>query len=265
MEDFISYKSSSPSGDLISFLAGIRQMYIETGKKGVVYQILNMVGVGHPDSIHPYSNTYGEPVCMNQYAFDMLYPLLKAQEYIEDYRVYSGEKVDFDFDLIRFERQTLQPKYSLNRWFFLVFPQMTTDLSKAWVTVNKADYSDKIIINFTQRYRHHVMNYFFLKNYQDRILFAGLESERNIFCEQWGLDIQLLKVNDFLELAAAIKGCKFFMGNQSFCFQLAESLKVPRVLEIFPMMPNVIPTGEQSYDYCSQSACEFYFDKLLNT
>lgn len=86
MDNFITYKTSSPAGDLISFLAGIKQMHKETGKKGVVYQRLNMVGVGYAEAIHPYSNQEGEPVAMTKEGFNMLVPLLRSQDYIEDYK-----------------------------------------------------------------------------------------------------------------------------------------------------------------------------------
>lgn len=267
MENTIKYLSSSPAGDLISFLAGVKQMYQDTGKKGIFYQRLGMPGVSYSDSIHPFSNEEGEAICMNEYMFFNLQPLLKSQEYIEDYLIHNGEQVDFDFNLIRFERQTMQPRFSLNRWYFQVFPQMTTNLSKEWISVNTENpniYSRKVLINFTQRHRHHIINYHFLKEYEDSIIFIGLKKERDIFCTQWNLNIPLLQVSDFLELAKILKGCKFFLGNQSFCFQLAESLKIPRILELFPMMPNVITIGEDAYDYIGQSQVEFHFRKLIN-
>lgn len=263
MNDFISYKSSSPCGDIISFLAGIKQMYKETGKKGILYQRIGMVGAGYPDSIHPYHNESGEPICMTKEVFEMLRPLVISQEYIEDYLVYEGQEAFFDFDVIRLERFTGQPRGSLNRWFNYSFPQMASDLSESWVNVPRGTV-DKITINFTQRYRNHVISYAFLKKYQDKIQFAGLKSERDLFCSQHGLDMPLIEVKDFLELAEIIKGSKFFLGNASMCFQLAESMKVPRILETFPMMPNVIPIGQYAYDFYGQSEAQYYFDKLIN-
>lgn len=265
--DFIRYKTSSPAGDLISFLAGIKQMYKKTGKRGLVYQMLDVPGVSYSDSIHPFLNDNGQPICMNDYMFGMLQPLLRSQEYIEDYIIYKGEEVDFDFDMIRQERFTNQPRGSLNRWFNYVFPQMASDLSKKWVsTYGTSDslYSNKVIINFTKRHRNYVVNYFFLKEHQDKLLFAGMKDERDFFCERWGIDIELLEVNNFLELAKIIEGCKFFIGNASMCYQLAEAIKVPRMIELFPLMPNVMPIGESAFDYYSQPACEYYFNELLN-
>lgn len=258
-----TYKSSSPAGDLISFMAGVKKMYEDTGNKGVFYQRLGMKGASYEGSVHEFGNEYGEPIAMNQYMFDMLSPLIKSQPYIQDFKVYGGEDVQFDFDLIRQSRFCNQPKGSLNRWYGYIFPQMQTDLSKKWLEVQPFPH-DKIIINRTRRHNNPMTTYYFLKNYQDKMLFAGMKDERDLFCSEWGLDIPLLEVNDFLGLARMIAGCKFFVGGHSFCFQLAEALKVPRILEVFPMLPNVIPIGENAYDFYDQSLLEYFFHKLLN-
>jgi len=267
VSNFITYKTSSPAGDLISFLAGVKEMHRQTGKKGVIYQRLNMPGVSYKDSIHPFTNEEGEPVCMPKSMYLMLKPLLEIQLYIEGYLIYEGQKVDFDFDFIRLNRFTGQPNGSLNRWFNYCFPQMASDLSNRWlgkaIPFNSTA-KGKILINFTQRHRNHLISYQFLKKYQDKILFVGLAKERDIFCKQHDLDIAYYEIIDFLHLASIIDSCTFFMGNQSFCFQLAEALKAPRILETFPMMPNVIPIGENAFDFYEQAAVEYYFDKLLN-
>lgn len=263
MEEYIRYKTSSPAGDLISFLAGIKQLHTQTGKKGVVYQRLNMPGAGYSDSIHPFQNEEGAPICMPEVMFNMLRPLLCIQPYIKDYQIWTGEEVDFDFDLIRQERYTNQPRGSLNRWYSYVFPEMACDLSKPWIVTDSRRYRN-VVINFTQRYRNHIITYYWLKPYEKQLIFAGLPNERDVFCNQWGLDIPLLKVDDFWQLARNIEDSIFFMGNQSMCFQLAEAMKIPRILETFPLMPNVIPIGEDAYDFYHQNAVEYYFHKLLN-
>jgi len=52
------------------------------------------------------------------------------------------------------------------------------------------------------------------------------------------------------------------LGNQSFCYQLAESMKIPRLLELSPVLPNVIPNGKDGYDFYHQQALEYYLEKL---
>ena len=85
MNNFLKYKTSSPAGDLISFLAGVKKVWEDTGRKAIIYQRLNMPGVATPTSIHPFKNDEGDEVCMNEYMFDKLRPLLLSQEYIEDF------------------------------------------------------------------------------------------------------------------------------------------------------------------------------------
>jgi ADP-heptose:LPS heptosyltransferase len=264
----LKYKTSSPAGDLISFLAGVKRMWEDTGRRAIIYQRIGMQGIGYEGSIHPFQNSEGETVCMSEYMFDMLKPLIEEQEYVESFLIWKGEDFDVDFDLIRLERYTNQPKGSLNRWFNYVFPQMASDLSKPWIELPKTlnfafPWHDKIIINFTQRYRNYLITYHFLKKHQNDIIFVGLPKEKDIFCKTWDLEIQHYQPDNFYQLAQAIKNCKFFLGNQSFCFQLAEALKTPRILETFTMMPNVIPIGEKAFDFYHQGGLEYYFEKLI--
>lgn len=260
MNDPIKYKTSSPGGDLISYLPGIRQMYRETGRKAIIYQ-----RVGMPGDNHAFVNRRGNSVCMNRDGFNHMKPLLLMQEYIEDFVVYVGQSIDIDLDVIRLEIFTNQPKGSIHRYGFYAYPQMACDLTEKWLDVPpNENYSDAILINHTSRYRNHLISYFFLKEYQEKISFIGLESEYFSFKEQWNLEIPHLKVSNFIELAALIGGCKFFMGNASMCFHLAEAQKTPRMLELFEPAPNVIPYGKNGYDYYHQGSAEYYFKKLMN-
>lgn len=263
MNENIKVKTSSPSGDLISFMSGFMELYHKHNKKIVLYHHLNVIGESYQGAIHPYKDGNQMPVLFNEYTFKMMKPLITSQFYIEDYLVYQGEQVDFDMDKIRQEIYTNQPHGSLNRWFFYAFPEMANNLAKQWIIVDRMKHN-KIIINFTERHRNPYINYFFLKEYQKDCVFAGLKHEHELFEKQYNLEMDYLDVNDFKELAQAISGCRFFLGCQSFCFQLAEALKVPRILEIFPLLPNVIPVGENAYDAYHQSAIEYYFKKLYS-
>lgn len=263
-KDFVFFKSSSPAGDLLAMLAGIKQLCGDLDKKAIIYQRLNWKCRGYQGANHPFKDGDGDEIAMNEYMFNMLRPLLLAQDYIEDYIIFEGQTFEYDLDQARMEKFVNQPLGSLNRWIFYVYPQMACDLSKPWLKVSyRGQLKGKIIINQTDRYRNYLLTYFFLKNYEKDIVFAGLPEEHANFCKQWGVEVPYLDVNDFLELAESIQVCKFFMGNASACFQLAEALKVPRLLEICPMMPNVIPVGENAFDAYHQTHIEYYFDKLF--
>lgn len=266
MKNSISYKTSSPSGDLISFLSGVKQIWMDTGRKAILYHRLGMIGGSYEGADSAYEDAEKNPICFNQYTFDMMRPLLLSQEYIEDYIVFTGQKHDLDLDKLRMEGFTNQPRGSLNRWANYLFPEMASDLSQVWLNVPKSElYRDKVILNFTKRHRNTTVNYFFLKPYEQYLVFAGLPEEKELFCKEWQLNIPLLTVENFYELAQIVKGCKFLLSNQSMVFQIAEAIKVPRILECFPHMPNVIPVGENSFDFYHQGGVEFYFNKLLKS
>jgi hypothetical protein len=265
--EFLPIKTSSPCGDLISYLPGIRQLWLDRGQQAVIYQRIGMPGSGYPGAIHPFQDTYGQDICFTDELFDLMKPLLMAQEYVMDYKKFEGQHAEIDMDKIRMEIYTNQPKGSLNRWPFYAFPQMTTDLSVKWLDCffdTPILLKNKIVLNFTQRYRNHIITYFFLKKYEPDLIFVGLPHEHDIFCKQWNLNIHYQKVKDFLELAEIIASCKLFCGNQSMAYQIAEGLKVPRILELFPMMPNVVPQGPNAYDFYHQTPLEYFFEKLTN-
>ena len=65
-------------------------------------------------------------------------------------------------------------------------------------------------------------------------------------------------------MASLIKSSKFFIGNQSIAYPMAEALKVPRLLEAEPLFPVVQPVGLNAYDFYYQPHFE-KFVKILNS
>ena len=50
-------------------------------------------------------------------------------------------------------------------------------------------------------------------------------------------------------MAQIIKSSKFFLGNLSLGFTIAEGLKIPRLLEGCPYFPVIKPHGKKAYDF----------------
>jgi hypothetical protein len=50
-------------------------------------------------------------------------------------------------------------------------------------------------------------------------------------------NLEFYDCNDFLEMAQIIKSSKFFLGNLSLGNSIAEGLKVPRLVECGPDLP----------------------------
>jgi len=266
-----SVKHMANMGDQIAVMPALKKYYEVTGRKIKFLQLVNTPAAYYPGATHPTTNN-GEMVTLNQAMFDMMKPLVESQEYIDSYEVYQGQKVDLDFDVIRQKTFVNLPHGAIQAWIPYAFPDLSFDLSKEWITLddNTPEYiseqvKDKIVLNFTDRYRNHLTDYFFLKNYMPDLIFAGTETEHWNFCNKWQLTIPRLEINNFLDLAYALKASRFLLSNQSMNWNLAEALKTPRILEVCQYAQNCQPmVGENSYGFFHQVGVEYYFRKLYN-
>lgn len=267
MGEVIRYFHAANSGDLISILPGIKHVYDTTGKKAIIYQRLDMPGLYYQGAVHPLLNENGEQVTMNMQQWMMLLPLLESQEYIDYCEIWEGQKFDIDFNQIRQGYFTTMPHGNISRWTWYCQPALACNLANKWLFVdgnNKVN-NDTAIVNLTERYRNTTLiTYFFLKEWEDKIVFAGTDKEHSLFCKQYKLNVPRLIVNNFLELAQAMVSCKFFLGNQSMCWNIAEALKIPRVLEVCNIAANCPPTGDNAFDFLHQGALEFYVNRFFN-
>jgi hypothetical protein len=134
---------------------------------------------------------------------------------------------------------------------------MQSDISKAWLNCESLPIgiSDTILINRTARYQNESINYFFLKNH--KCAFIGVDSEYESFTKQWKLNIPHLKVDNFYHLAQLLNACKFFIGNQSMAYNIAEGLKSKRILELCNFAPNCYVTGDNGQEFLHQHGLEY--------
>lgn len=253
-------------GDIWASLPAVRELSRKTGAKITYYLGANQQAEYYEGAVHPTKNDFGQQVLLNEKMIEMIIPLLEAQDYIEKAVMYDWEKVDCDLSAIR-NTFVNMPFGHISRWYFTVFPDLACDLSEQYIFVpdNTIDYAKgKIILNRSERYNNPNISYAFLKEYEKDILFVGTDYEFNNMCATFDLNILRLAVADFKVLAQAINQCKFLIGNQSQAFQLAEGLKVPRIVEQCNYAPNVIPIGEYAYDFYAQEALEYYVKTLYN-
>ena len=84
----------------------------------------------------------------------------------------------------------------------------------------------KILINRTDRYHGDASFYNSLLRYvhPKYLLFAGLESEHKNFCSQFGIDIDFIKTETSMDLAAIINTIPTFLGNESLACAIATGL-----------------------------------------
>jgi len=260
----LSVGHSYAGGDLIALLAGLRHVYKETGKKWIIYQRIDFEGLYYEGAIHSTLDSQGNGVTMNKKHFEMLKPLIESQEFIQEFKEWKGKKVDINIDKSRDSRAIPIPFSPLHYWAFFIAPELSCDLSERWIDVPSGTFYNKILINRTQRYNNPYISYFFLKNYEDDLVFIGTKKEGKIFNKQYDLDIEIVEKEDFLAVSSLINNCRFVLGNQSLVWHLADALKKPRLLEVCSQFPNTFPTGKDGYVFLNQQSLELLFDKLAN-
>lgn len=262
----ISAKHSFNAGDLIASLAGFNHLYKTKEIQTTIYQQLNYPAYYYDDAVIATKDMKGNSVCMNEYMFNMLKPLIESLPYIEKFVVWEGQEVDINLDATRDRKYIPMPNGLIHHWTFAIAPELQCDLSEKWIPINCRNENNIILINRTERYynTHANYHYFFLKKYEDYIVFTGTKREHEIFCNKFKLNVPLLEVKDFLSLAKAIASCRFFIGNQSLCFHLADAMKKERILEICNEFPNTFPTGKNGYAAYYQEHLEIYTKRLFN-
>ncbi len=263
-----SFLHNGSLGDVIASVPGMREVYRKSKKKITLYLFKDQVATYYPGAIHPTRSESGQMVLLNEAMINMLKPLLMAQPCFKDVKVWDGEIINVNLNNIR-NTNVGMPNFCLSRWYFYVFPEMSCDLSEKWLTVpdsKKNLAKGKILISRTERYNNPNIDYSFLRPYQKNILFIGTELEYVIFVYRFGLkEIKRLVVDDFMELAQAIKQCKFHISNQTMAFQISQGLKIPRIVELYEDAPNVLVVGKNAYDFLSQEGLEFNFHRLMGT
>lgn len=269
---FTRIKHFANLGDIIAVLPAVKKYWEITGRKVIFVQQVNQLAQYYPGATHPTVNSDGQNVCVNDSGFDMIKPLVESQPYIHKMEKYEGQKIDLDFDVIRAKTFVGLPNLMIQSWVMYAFPDLACDLSKPWINLPEVknhpilkQVKSKIILNFTERYRNDLIDYFFLKNYACDLIFAGTEREHWLFCNKWQLTIPRLEVKDFLEYAYAIKYCRFLLGCQSFGYNIAQAIHAPRIVELCRFAPNIQPMiGQDSYGFFHQVGTEYYFRLLYN-
>jgi hypothetical protein len=246
-----TFKHSGNAGDIIYSLPCIKSH----SNKAIIQLALDV-----PLEYKAYHPNGG--VQLNKTMFDMLRPLLNYQEYVHETKIWDGSPVDYDLDIFRKAGLDLSHG-DIITWYNHVYP-FIADLSKSWLKASAylPEYSDKIVLVHSHRYHSPLINYQFMQDYKDRIVFLGVEKEHEDFQAKY-FNVERVVVNDFLEMANIIASCKLFVGNQTMGYAIAEALKVNRLLEQSPSAHNVHPHGANAGAAIYQNNFDKLFKDLL--
>ena len=248
----ITFLHSGHLGDLIYALPVIKELakdpechfYIQANK------IMPVEYFKHPAGY----------VLIDDRMLNLFLPLMKEQKFIHKAEKYNGQEIDINFDLFR--ELPVNIHFNSPRWYFHI-AGIQVDLTDPYLEVELHEkIKNKIVIHRTFRHRNQFINYKFLENYKD-LIFIGTKDEYEDL-KQDVKNLEIYDCKDYLDMARVIKACKFFIGNQSIAYPMAEALKVPRILEAEPNFPVVQPIGKNAFDFYYQPHFEKWCKYLNN-
>ena len=250
----ISFLHYGHLGDIINSLPVLQEL-----SKSKDCNLYLQINKKIPDHVVSKDHPFGEVYLSETSCLKML-PLLKSQKYLNKVEIFDGQNIDIDLNFFR----DLPINFNIDsvRWYFHL-TGIFSDLSKNYITVeSNKKFNNFIVIMRSLRRQNKFINYSFLKSYKN-ILFVGLKNEYDDLKNQI-TSLEYYDSKDFLELASIIKNAKFFIGNLSFGYALAEAIKIPRLLESGPNFPLVYPNGPNAYDFYFQDHFEELVKKLNN-
>jgi len=250
----ISFLHSGHLGDVINALPVLKEL-----SKNHKCSLFLQVGKPLEEHIKGYKHE-GDEIYMTKKMVDLVMPLLKNQNYLDKVEEYNDQSVDVDLDLFR----KIPMNFNLDeiRWYFHL-TGVHTDLSMQYLFANEhPTIKNKIVIMRSTRRKNKFINYKFMSKYKN-ILFLGLKDEYEDLKTEIP-NLEFYDCRDFLEAAQIIRSSKFFIGNSSLGFTIAEGLKIPRIMESYPDFPVVYPNGNHGYDFYFQIDFEELCKKLNN-
>lgn len=175
---------------------------------------------------------------LNQKDYEILEPLLKAQDYFQEVAVWKGEEDSFPQLLDHWKMHLLKgwqgnqtECYALTVGMNIHDPEIRKKLLfEPWLTpVEPIRIPGKsVVVNRTSRHLHNAdgsgWTSFIQGGLSDYGVFIGTPDEHAAFEDQFKIKIQYYKTNDLLEVARVIQGCEQFIGNQSSPLSIAIGL-----------------------------------------
>ena len=248
----ITFLHSGHIGDVINILPIIKEI-------SKTHQCTLFIGINVPLPVH-YNDHPGGKFFLNKKIYDMLYPLLKSQKYIDKIDIFNKQEIDINFDLIR--ELPINLLFDNARYGFHI-AGVQVDLSKKFLDVEEhPSLKNKITILRSLRYQNPFISYSFLEKKEDPYYLGTLEEYNHLKKELKNL--KFYECKDFLEMASIIKSSKVFIGNSSLGIDIADGLKTPRLLEGSPYFPARQVHGENGFDFYFQSHFEKYFNFFNN-
>ena len=252
-----TFKHSGDLGDIIYSLPTIQKL-----GGGVLY-LDPTGGEGDEECVKHCSPNrkrgYNRVTKFNRAGCDFITPLLKEQYYIDDVRVWGGEKVNYNLNKHRELFATHHPmniaEQHLKAFGVSDHPyeeKTCTSLLPPWLKIKTSANMLRDAFGGKQRgviarslryqYQGNVWDYLVEKNsYEIKdSIFIGNELEHACFKAEF-FDLPHVKVKDANEMAQIIGSASYFFGNQSFPTAICMGLgNTPAYIEVCGYVPNTI-------------------------
>jgi hypothetical protein len=260
----LAFKHSGRLGDIIYSLPLVKQLAEEKGEAADFFVPSDTPANLTGNVYHP-----GGSLMVSEALFKFVRPLLAAQPYIRSASFVPTSDIPssaINLDAFRTSGLNLGAG-CIQGWYRKVFG-VAFPLEAVWLTVpagSTPKQSDvpAVVVNRTTRYCNTSINYQVL-DAVGQIGFIGLDYELQEFVTRFHLrNVLHLKPKDALEMAQIMVRAKVFVGNQSFCFSVAEGLKVPRAQEVFEPVPVATPTGGFCTEYIRTEALGRFLSTVL--
>jgi len=209
----ITYISGGLLGDFIQQLSVIQEMYMTTGKKGILYI---------SDKGDAFRNGLKK-------TFEDTYEIIMTQPYMEDYMIYP-ENGEYDIDLSSWRNSKLLYK---ENWHSIFSSCYTISWGlHPWLSVSKNTMWENVILVNVCWYRpisSFSITDILKKTYgTSKIVFISNDIESY---EKIGIpELEWYQPNSFTDMCVAIGSCKLFIGGLSAMLTIAHALHHPRVI-----------------------------------
>jgi hypothetical protein len=208
----IKYGCGGRLGDTIHQLSVVNEMYLKTGRKGIIYL----------------SDTLGDPFDRGvESTFNDIRELIELQPYIESLHIHNGQSIDIN--LSKWRGSQFSYTQSWKQTFQETFNLPWND--HPWIsTIPNLQYKDTTFLSVgTNRYNHLLSYHEMYKKIDNLVFLATSQEIYDIFVCKTGLRIPYLICPTFSDLASVIMGCKGIIGSLSMPLALADSMWKPRI------------------------------------
>ena len=211
----IIYISGGALGDFIHQLSVICEVYLKTGKKGILY------------ISHTARNTDKFPFGLEQ-AYKDTYKLITDQYYIESYHIHNNEPFD-----VNLSSWIVNQKLFINNYNTIYLAEYgVTFCNNKYLDIEyDSKYKDCIFISSSiKRFNSSIDYNKLIESLPCRPIFVtSTISEYEYFKNTTGIHLEYICFDKLYDLYIAINSCKLFIGNLSSPLTIAQGVMKPRI------------------------------------